>query len=89
MADDETPETALWRQTVERLLANGSSPVEALDGANLILQAYRRQLAAPAAPSAETENPPRTSTTPTPEVGSSPRTSGVRRRINSAKYRAK
>jgi hypothetical protein len=76
--DEETPETALWRETVERLLANGSSPVEALDGANLILQVYRRQLAALTAPTPEVEKPTLTSTAPTPEVKKLTRTSGVR-----------
>jgi hypothetical protein len=73
--DDETPETTLWRETVERLLASWSSPSEALDGANLILQAYRRQSAIPNPPSANVET--------------TPRTSGVRRRSNSGKHKAK
>jgi len=42
-ADDEDEETAYWRSTVEKLLANGVSPTEAFDGANLLLQAYRRE----------------------------------------------
>lgn len=71
--DEETPETTLWRQAVERLLASGSSPSEALDGANLILQAYRRQNAVLKGSSAEIEA----------------RTSGVRRKSNSAKHKIK
>ncbi len=73
--DEETPETALWRQTVERLLEGGASAADALDGATLIIQAYRRQRTGHAAP--------------TPEVENSARVSGVRRRIKSGSYKAK
>jgi hypothetical protein len=43
--DDEADdtETSLWRSTVEALLTKGSSPAEAIDGANLILDVYRRR----------------------------------------------
>jgi hypothetical protein len=40
--DSEDEETALWRRTMEALLERGATPQEAIDGANLILQAYRR-----------------------------------------------
>jgi hypothetical protein len=73
--DDETPETALWRETVERLLASGSSAAEALDGATLIVQAYRRQSSVPVEPSIDPQNPLRAS--------------GVRRKIKSGNYKAK
>ena len=76
MTDDkETPETALWRQTVERLLAGGSTAAEALDGATLILQAYQRQRTGHASPP--------------PEVENAARTSGVRRRVKSGSYKTK
>ena len=87
--DEETPETVLWRQTVERLLASGSSAVEALDGANLILQAYRRQHVTLTVPTPEVENPPGASTTPAPEEENPLRSSGVRRKSKSGKYSAK
>lgn len=41
-SDPEDEEAALWRRIMEALLARGASPQEAIDGANLILQAYRR-----------------------------------------------
>jgi hypothetical protein len=41
--DSEDEETALWRRAMELLLERGATPQEAIDGANLILQAYRRQ----------------------------------------------
>jgi len=53
---EESEGAALWRRTVEELVAKGASPAEAIDGANLILEAYRRQRtteAAPARPSGE------------------------------------
>ncbi len=86
--DEETPETELWRQTVEQLLANGSSPVEALDGANLIMQAYRRQLSAFAVPALDPDTLG-TSGVPKPEEETTPRASGVRRRMHSSRYKAK
>lgn len=76
--DEETPETVLWRETVQRLLSNGSSAVEALDGANLILQAYRRQRVTLTEPALE--DPPGASTAAAPEVDNSLRASGVRRK---------
>ncbi len=41
----DTPGDAvtLWRRAVEALLDKGRTPAEALDGANLIISAYRRQ----------------------------------------------
>ena len=87
--NDETPETTLWRETVERLLASGSSAVEALDGANLILQAYQRQRIALRASIPEVESPPRVSTVPTPEVENPSRVSGVRRKTRSGNYKVK
>jgi hypothetical protein len=39
----ESEGAALWRRTVEELVGKGASPAEAIDGANLILEAYRRQ----------------------------------------------
>ena len=90
MADnEETPETALWRETVERLLASGSSAVEALDGANLILQAYQRQRIALRESIPEVESPPRASTVPAPAVENPPRESGVRRKTRSGNYKVK
>lgn len=44
-AADEDPDdtaTTLWRRTVEVLVSKGSSPTEAIDGANMIVAAYRR-----------------------------------------------
>jgi hypothetical protein len=40
----EEDELSLWRRAVETLLARGASPEEAIDGANLIAQAYRRKV---------------------------------------------
>jgi hypothetical protein len=37
---------ALWRRTIEELLAKGYKSAEAIEGANLILEAYKRQRAA-------------------------------------------
>jgi hypothetical protein len=52
MAERDGPvddaETELWDQTVKALLANGSTPTEAFDGANLVLRAYRRKREEPA-----------------------------------------
>ena len=87
--DNETPGTALWRRTLEHLLANGSTPADALDGANLILQAYRRQVASAAVPTASPESQPGTSAVPTNEMEKTTRVSGVRRRSNSVKLRVK
>jgi hypothetical protein len=42
-ADVNDDEIALWQRVVGELLARGSSRVEAIEGANLILEAYRRQ----------------------------------------------
>jgi hypothetical protein len=44
--DDEDvndDEIALWQRVVGELLARGSSRAEAIEGANLILTAYRRR----------------------------------------------
>jgi hypothetical protein len=41
--DSEDEETALWRRTMEVLLERGATVEEAIDGANLVVQAYRRQ----------------------------------------------
>ncbi len=44
--DDEDPnedEVALWQRVVGALLVRGSSRAEAVEGANLILEAFRRQ----------------------------------------------
>jgi hypothetical protein len=44
MADDAfDEEEALWRRVADTLLTRGASPAEAIDGANLVLGAYRRQ----------------------------------------------
>jgi hypothetical protein len=40
----EEEELSLWRRAVETLLARGASPAEAIDGANLIAQAFRRKM---------------------------------------------
>lgn len=41
--DNEGNATALWRRTVETLLSRGASPSEAIEGAHLIMRAYKRQ----------------------------------------------
>lgn len=43
VAEEDDEETVLWHRTVETLLAQGATPTEAFDGANLVLQAYRRK----------------------------------------------
>ena len=40
---DAPDETALWQQTVEALRVRGATLAEAIDGANIVLQAYRRE----------------------------------------------
>jgi hypothetical protein len=35
--------SALWRNVVQSLVAKGMTPAEAIDGPNLILNAYKRQ----------------------------------------------
>jgi hypothetical protein len=40
LSDDEE---SVWRAAVSALRSKGASPSETLDGANLILAAYRRQ----------------------------------------------
>jgi hypothetical protein len=40
--DPDDEETVLWGRVMETLLDRGASPQEAIDGANLVLQAYRR-----------------------------------------------
>lgn len=67
--DLETEEAALWRRTVEILLARGNSPSEAIDGANLVLQSYRRQR------QVETQGRPE------PEPPDDMRGTGLRRRV--------
>lgn len=90
MADDEeTPETKLWRETVERLLATGSSAADALDGANLILQAYRRQRITLTELTPEDESPPAAPTEPIREAENPLRASGVRRKRKSGDYKVK
>jgi hypothetical protein len=48
VSDDEDKSTkeseglALWRRTIKELLARGCKSAEALEGANLILEAYKR-----------------------------------------------
>jgi hypothetical protein len=46
-----TEALALWQRTVETLVARGAAPAEAIDGANLLVAAYRRKRDALAAPS--------------------------------------
>jgi hypothetical protein len=41
--DPEDTESALWRRAVDHLVAAGARPAEALEGATLILGAYRRR----------------------------------------------
>jgi hypothetical protein len=41
----ESEGAALWRRTVDALVAKGSTVPEAIVGANLILEAYKRQRA--------------------------------------------
>lgn len=41
---------ALWRRTIEELLIKGCTSAEAIEGANLILEAYKRQHAESDAP---------------------------------------
>jgi hypothetical protein len=40
-ADDTL--TTLWRQSLESLIAEGATPAEAIDGANIVVEAYERQ----------------------------------------------
>jgi hypothetical protein len=40
--DPDDEETALWSRVMVTLLERGASPQEAIDGANLIVSAYRR-----------------------------------------------
>jgi hypothetical protein len=87
--DQEMPEIKLWRETVERLIANGASGAEAIDGANLILQAYRRKGIALATSPPDAESPPRDSTAPPPAKEDPIRASGVRLRDQREKSRAK
>jgi hypothetical protein len=42
-SEHDEDELTLWRSTVDRLLRGGAKPHEALEGANLILAAYRRR----------------------------------------------
>jgi hypothetical protein len=41
--DEAEQEASLWQRTLETLIRRGASPAEAIDGANLILQAHRRK----------------------------------------------
>jgi hypothetical protein len=41
----DVDDVALWERTVEALTARGATPAEAIDGANLIVQAARRKRA--------------------------------------------
>jgi hypothetical protein len=41
--DSEDEETALWVRTMEVLLARGAGAQEAIDAANIVVLAYRRQ----------------------------------------------
>lgn len=43
--DDALPEdeVAMWRDAARALLEKGATQAEAIDGANLVLRAYRRQ----------------------------------------------
>jgi hypothetical protein len=75
----ETDETTLWLRAAETLLANGHSPWEAMDGANLVLAAHRRQRAAqgggPAHPVPSVRTPRRCPSGgggPSPDPGGAP-----------------
>ena len=41
--DDEDTGLQVWHQAVAALLASGRTPIEALEGANLILEAWKRK----------------------------------------------
>ncbi len=41
--DPEDEETALWRRVMETLLAHGASPKDAIEGANIVVNAYRHK----------------------------------------------
>lgn len=41
--EKDVDEATLWQNAVDALRAKGASLAEAMDGANLVLQAYRRQ----------------------------------------------
>lgn len=43
--DDKNNSTVLWRRTVEAVLDAGASPAEAMDAANIMVQAYLHQRA--------------------------------------------
>jgi hypothetical protein len=44
----DVDDVALWERTVDALVASGATLAEAIDGANLIVQAERRKRAEPA-----------------------------------------
>jgi len=50
---EEDEGALLWKRTVETLIKQGASPAEAVDGANLVLQAYRRDRTAAEAPASD------------------------------------
>jgi hypothetical protein len=45
---EDSDEIALWQRTLDALVAGGATSAEAIDGANLIVQAERRKRAEPA-----------------------------------------
>lgn len=66
----ENEAAALWRRTVDALVAKGSTLPEAIVGANLIVEAYKRQLATETDLSAQRSQP----------QSEGRKTSGIRRR---------